>query len=175
MEFIKKILFDILIGVWFIIALFTTICLLSYNDFGVSTFGKNTLLIMDSDELEPDYIEGDLVVVKRSSDNKIAVGEKVFYYNSSMNSSVLVFLGEVEDKTEVSKTDTTYTIDGEHVSGEFVIGATKDAKVYNKAGMILGALTSRWGFMFFILFPMLFAIIYEVMMIVDAAKKNKND
>ena len=175
MEFIKKILFDILIGVWFIIALFTTICLLSYNDFGVSTFGKNTLLIMDSDELEPDYIEGDLVVVKRSSDNKIAVGEKVFYYNSSMNSSVLVFLGEVEDKTEVSKTDTTYTIDGEHVSGEFVIGATKDAKVYNKAGMILGALTSRWGFMFFILFPMLFAIIYEVMMIVDAAKKSKND
>ena len=175
MEFIKKILFDILIGVWFIIALFTTICLLSYNDFGVSTFGKNTLLIMDSDELEPDYIEGDLVVVKRSNDNKIAVGEKVFYYNSSMNSSVLVFLGEVEDKTEVSKTDTTYTIDGEHVSGEFVIGATKDAKVYNKAGMILGALTSRWGFMFFILFPMLFAIIYEVMMIVDAAKKNKND
>ena len=171
MEFIKKFLFDIIVAVWFVIALFTTICLLSYNDFGVTSFGKQTLLIMDSDELEPDYLEGDLVVVKRSSDNKIDVGEKVFYYNSAMNSNTLVFLGDVENKEEVSKTDTTYTIEGEHISGEFVIGATKDAKVYHKAGMILSALTSRWGFMFFILFPMLFAIIYEVMMILDAAKK----
>ena len=175
MELIKKILFDIIVGIWFVIALFTTICLLSYNDFGVTTFGKQTLLIMDSDELEPAYPEGSLVVVKRSSDNKIDVGEKVFYYNSAMNSNILVFLGDVEKKEEVSKTDTTYTIDGEHVSGEFVIGSTKDAKTYNKLGTILSALTSRWGFMFFILFPMLFAIIYEVMMIVDAAKKDKNE
>ena len=107
MELIKKILFDFIVGIWFVIALFTTICLLSYNDFGVTTFGKQSLLIMDSDELEPDYPEGSLVVVK--------------------------------------------------------------------LGRILSALTSRWGFMFFILFPMLFAIIYEVMMIVDAAKKDKNE
>ena len=175
MEKIKSFLIDALIVVWFLVAIFVTICLLSYNDFGVTVFGKNTLLIIDSDELEPKYNEGDLVIVKRVSDNKINVGDEVFYYNSAMNSNVLVFLGDVEDKNEVSKTDTTYTIEGEKVSGEFVIGPTTSAKVYPKLGKILGIITSKWGFMFIILFPMLFAVIYEVMMIADAVKKNKKE
>ena len=129
---------------------------------------------MDSDELEPAYPEGSLVVVKRSSDNKIDVGEKVFYYNSAMNTNTLVFLGKVEAKTEVSKTETTFTIDGERVSSEYVIGAVKDSKKFSKCGLVLSVLTSRWGFMFFVLFPLLFAIIYEIMMIVETTKKSKN-
>ena len=174
MEIIKKFLFGIIVAAWFIVALFTTICLLSYNDFGTSVFGKNTFLIMDSDELEPDYPEGDLVIVRRSSDSKIEVGEKVFYYNSAMNTNTLVFLGKVENKAEVSKTETTYTIDGERVSSEFVIGAVKDSKKFSKLGLVLSVFTSRWGFMFFVLFPLLFAIIYEIMMIVEASKKSKS-
>lgn len=170
MKLIKKILLNVVIIVWLIIALFTTICLLSFNKFGTSVIGKNTLLIIDSDELEPDYKEGDLLVIKRNSDSKINVGDKVFYYNSSMNTSTLVFVGEIEKKTSSGKSEPTYTIDKEKVSSEYIIGKTTSVKKYSKLGTVLGALTSKWGFLFFILFPMLFAIIYEIMAIVDSTK-----
>ena len=40
---------DILVTIWFLVAIFVTICLLSYNEFKVSTFGKYSFLIMDSE------------------------------------------------------------------------------------------------------------------------------
>ena len=175
MKRVKKIALNIIIAVWFIIAFFSTVCLLSYNEFGTTVLGKNTLLIIDNDELEPKYNEGDLLVVKRTSDNKIEKGQEVFYYNSAMNTSTLVFLGKVEDKEQVGKTDVTYTIDGTKVSGEYVIGNTDNVKTYHNLGTFLDAVTSKWGFLFFILFPMLFAIIYEVMMIIESGKEKKEE
>ena len=173
MKLLKKILVNIIIAVWFVIAFFSTICLLSYNDFGTTVLGKNTLLIIDNDELEPRYKEGDLLVVKRQSDSKINVDDEVFYFNSAMNTKTLVFLGKVQNKQSVGKSDVTYTIDNEKVSSEYVIGDVDSVKTYDGLGKFLGALTSKWGFLFFILFPMLFAIIYEVMMIIDQSKKEE--
>ena len=175
MNKIGKILFNIVIGVWLIVALFTTVCLLSYNEFKVTTFGKNTLLIIDSDELEPEVLEGDLLVVKRNSDAKINIGDKVFYYNSAKNTKVMIYNGFVQDKQEIDRKETTYTIDGEKVSGEYVIGRVESSKAYHKVGTILNIFTSKWGFMFMVILPTLFAIIYEIMMIFDAAQKSKNN
>ena len=67
----------IVIGIWLLVAIFVTVCLLLYNEFKVTTFGKTSLLIVDSDEMEPEFLEGDLLVVKRNSDNKINVGDRV--------------------------------------------------------------------------------------------------
>ena len=66
-----------MIGIWLLVAIFVTVCLLSYNEFKVTTFGKTSLLIVDSDEMEPEFLEGDLLVLKRNSDNKINVGDRV--------------------------------------------------------------------------------------------------
>ena len=49
------------------------------------------------------------------------------------------------------------------------------AKVYHKLGSILGVFTSKWGFMFLVIFPTLFAIIYEIIAIVDAARTSKRE
>lgn len=175
MKQVKKILISIVICMWFVIAFFSTICLLSYNDFGVAVFGKNTLLVMSDDELEPKYNEGDLLVIKRISDSKIQTGDEVFYYNSAMNTKSLVFYGKIEAKEETGKSDITYTINGEKVSSEYVIGETNNIKTYHKVGTLLNVITSKWGFLFFILFPMLFAIIYEVMMIIEQGKGKKEE
>ena len=172
---IGSLLLDVVIGAWLILAIFVTICLLSYNQFQVTTFGKNTILIMDSDAMEPDFMEGDLLLVKRNSDSKINVGDKVFYYNSAMNSNVWIYLNTVQDKKEITRDETTYTIDDESVSSDYIIGSAKDVKVFHKAGTWLGIFTSRWGFMFLVIFPTLFAIIYEIMMIVDARREIKAD
>ncbi len=165
----------VVISIWFLVAIFVTVCLLSYNEFKVTTFGKNSFLIIDSDEMEPDFLEGDLLIVKRNADNKIDIGDKVFYYNSFMDSSVLIYLDTVQNKYPVTKTETTYVLDGERVSGEYVIGKSENAKVFHKWGTILGVLTSKWGFMFLIIFPTLFAIMYEIAMIIEMAKEKDED
>ena len=173
MKKIGSLILDILIGVWLVLAIFVTICLLSYNEFKVTSFGKNTLLIIDSDAMEPDFIEGDLLIIKRNSDNKINIGDKVFYYNSAMNSNVWIYLDTVQDKIPVTRDETTFVLNDTSVSGEYIIGKVESAKVYHKYGTYLGIFTSRWGFMFLVIFPTLFAIIYEIMMIVEARRELK--
>ncbi len=175
MKKVGKVLLEIVIGCWFLIAIFVTVCLLSYNSFNVTTLGKSSLIIIDSDELEPEYMEGDLVVVKRNSDSKINVGDKVFYYNSAVNSKVLIYSDEVQEKEKVNKTETTYVLDGQKVSGEYIIGKLDTTKAYHGLGALLGVFTSRWGFMFLVIFPTLFAIIYEIMLVVEARRAMKKE
>ena len=73
---VGKVIRNILIIIWFVIAVFVTACLLSYNEFKVSTFGKTSLVIIDNDEMEPDYFEGDLLLIKRVSDS-ITILQKI--------------------------------------------------------------------------------------------------
>lgn len=173
MKTIGNFLLDIVIGVWLVAAIFVTVCLLSYNDFKVSTFGSTSLLILDDDSMEPEFMEGDLLIVKRNSDNKINVGDKVFYYNSEMDSNVWIYLDAVEEKTPITRDETSFKLAGKTVSGQYIIGKADGSKVMHHAGTILGIFTSRWGFMFLVIFPTLFAIIYEIMMIIDARRDMK--
>ena len=173
MRKIGNFLLDIVIGVWLIVAIFVTVCLLSYNDFGVSTFGRTSLLIIDADTMEPDFYEGDLVIVKREGDNKINVGDKVFYYNSLKDSATWIYYDAVQEKTPITRDETTFKLADVAVSGEYVIGRAEGAKVMHKAGTILKIFTSKWGFMFLVIFPTLFAIIYEIMIIIDAHREVK--
>ena len=175
MRKLGKIIIDFFITLWFIIAIFVSVCLLSYNDYKTTVLGNNTLIIIDNDQLEPQYHEGDLVVVKRNSDNKINIGDKIFYYNSAKTSSVFIFNGEVTDKETVSNFETTFTVNDSKVSGEYVIGKLDTAKVFNGLGTVLGILTSKWGFMFLIILPTLFAIVYEIMMIIELIREGKNE
>ena len=175
MKKLGKIIIEILVTFWFLVAVFVSVCLLSYNSYKTTVLGNNTLIIIDNDELEPNFKEGDLVIVKRSSDSKINVGDKIFYYNSAKTSTVFILTGEVTDKETVTNFESTFTVNDNKVSGEYVIGKFEGAKVYSKLGTILGILTSKWGFLFLIILPTLFAIVYEIMMIVTAIKENKQN
>ena len=175
MEKIIKIIRNTLVIIWFIIAIFVTACLLSYNEFKVSTFGKTSLLIIDSDEMEPEFKEGDLLIVKRNSDAKINVGDQIFYYNTSKDSDTNIYTDEVKEKETVTKSETTFILNEGKVSGDYVIGTKNNTKSYHKLGTILGVLTSKWGYMFLVIFPTLFATIYEVIMIVDLAKSKEKE
>ena len=177
MKIIKTIVIDALICVWFLGALISIVCLLSYNEFATTQIGNYTFLIIDSDDMQAKYgyKEGDLLIVKRTSDKNMKVGESAFYYDSSKKSSVLVYAGEIESITPVTPSESTFKISGVKVSGEYVIGTMNKVGVYHHAGTILSVMTSKWGFMFFIIFPTLFLIIYEIMMIVESFKEDKDE
>ena len=66
-------------------------------------------------------------------------------------------------------------LDGQKVSGEYIIGKLDTTKTYHGLGTLLGIFTSRWGFMFLVIFPTLFAIIYEIMLVVEARRAMKKE
>ena len=56
-----------------------------------------------------------------------------------------------------------------------MIGPANGAIVYHKWGLVLSIFESRWGFMFLVIFPTLFAIVYEIYSIIEEAKEIKED
>jgi len=166
---------SVVVGAWLIIAIFVTVCLLSYNEFNVTVIGKSSFLIIDNEELEPDFMDGDLVIVKRQSDKKMAIGDKVFFYNGNKSNEYLINVGRITDKDEVTATETSYEVEGKVISGSYVIGKVDSSKVMHNVGLVLRIFESRWGYLFLVILPVLFALVYEVMKIIEEVKKTRRE
>lgn len=170
MKKILKIIGIVLIVIYCIVAITLTVFLLNYNDYNITVLGDKTLIIVRDDELEPNYQEGDLVVVTKNSNRDIVVGDKIFFYDLDKD-TITVNLGNVISKENITKKETTFTMDGEYpLSSEYVIGKTSTSKVYHNLGGILAFLESKMGFLFLIIFPILVLFIYEVFMVIKEIK-----
>lgn len=158
----KRTLGNLVIIAYVIIAIAVTICLLNYNEYSVTEFGKKTLILITDDSLEPDYLDGALVVAEKGNLDKIEVGEKIFFYNDKD-----IKLGEVKQVNKYEGISTTFILDGNHqVIEDDVIGSEKNTKTYNKIGKILSILESKWGFLFLIIFPSVLAFLHEIFQVV---------
>ena len=171
----KKILINLFIVIYAIIAIFVTVCLLSYNDYKVTVFGKYSLIIIDSNEIKGDYKKGSLVIV--DGDVEPNVGEKTFFYNVLGKNEIT--LAEVENKQTYKNQETTYTFDEDLlVSQSSIIGSTKNTTVIPYAGTILAILESKWGYLFLIVLISLLAFLYEITKAIEdirAYKKGDTD
>lgn len=171
MKYVVKILKGILITIWAVVAVFVTICLLSYNEYNVTEFGNYTMLIIDSDELEPEYMENDLVILKKQGQNKYVAGMDIFFYSGNKLSTQFVNKGTITDVVHYNDSESMYYINDKKVTYSNVIGNAETAKVYNGYGLPLSILESRWGFMLFIILPTLFALVYEIYALAVEVKK----
>lgn len=169
----KKTILNIIFVVYIVIAVFVTICLLSYNQFKVTEFGNYSLVIIDDDSLSPDYNKGDLVIVDKGVE--VIPGDKAFFYDSSDRQTEVV-LGEVENIEKVTETESTYTFEGEHkISSEYVLGGEMGAESIPVVGTVLSVLESKWGFLFLIVLPALLAFFYQITVVVSDIKNSKED
>ena len=172
-----KILGVIILIPYVIIAITLTVFLLNYNDYGVTEIGGKTLIIVNDDSLQPNYKKGDLVVVDNAKNDDINENDYIFFYEESREKkTVIINLGRVISKKEVNETETTYKLEGDvDFSSEYVIGTTKDAKVYSSLGSVLSVLESRWVFLIFIIIPILFIFLYEIYEFILEVKKNMKE
>lgn len=166
----KKIISNTIFTLYFIIAIFVTICLLSYNDYKVSVFGKTSFIIVSDNKMEP-FSKGDLVIVE--NDDEIQKGDKIFYYYT-YNEQVKVKIGTVAD-VEQKTSETTYSIDGKNYSNKLIIGKVSDTKIMKNAGTVLGILESKWGFLFLIVLPALLAFVNQLIIVVSGIKETKEN
>lgn len=158
----KRALGNLVVIAYVIIAIAVTLCLLNYNEYNVTEFGEDTLILITDDSLEPDYLDGDLVVAKKGNLDKVEVGDKIFFYNDKD-----IKLGEVKQINTYEGISTTFILDGNHqVIEDDVIGSEEGTKVYNKVGKVLSILESKWGFLFLIIFPSVLAFLHEIFQVI---------
>lgn len=168
---IKKIFIGIIVVVFFSFAIGITILLLNYNDYGLTQFDDETLVIIKDEISSEDFKKGDLVIVKEKKLEDINIGDEVFAYKVNSKGEVSIELGvvgetSIEDEALSFENGDTYAID-------FIIGSSD--KVYEDIGTYLGLLESRWGFLFIILVPSFLIFIYEIYALVVEIKYGKDE
>ena len=160
---------SIIVILYFVIAIFVTICLLTFNEFKVSQFGDKTLVIIDEDYEEFKYKKGDLVIVGLSGYEKAEAGDTVFFYKDYG-----IKIAEIKKKNDYGEAGINFNIDGNYqVVKEDIVGTSANQKVIRKVGGILKLLESKWGFLFLIVFPSLLAFLREIReLILEITNKN---
>ena len=166
----KRTLGNLVVIVYVIVAITVTLCLLNYNEYNVTVFGNNSLILITDDSLTPDYVEGDLVIAKKEKLDEIEEGDKIFFYNEND-----IKLGEVKQINKYEGISSTFILDGNHqIVEDDVIGSEDNVKVYHNLGKILSILESKWGFLFLIIFPSVLAFLHEIFQVV-VELGNKDD
>lgn len=166
----------IIISVWLLFAIVATICLISFNDYSVSEIGNHSIFIIDNDRLEPTFKENDLVIAKKASQNKYKVGDNAFFYLENPADQVFINYGKITKIETADHAEASYYFgDTDIVAHSKMIGIADNAKVYHGWGLVLSIFESRWGFMFLVIFPTIFAIVYEIYSIIEEARSGKDE
>lgn len=158
---IGSILWTFLEAVIIVYVICITMVILLRNKFGYTQIEKLTFVTMQEDTYE--YIdkakEGDLLVVKSSK--KIEVGDVIYYY-ININNQYVVKSGAVREVTQ-GETTALYILNddiGTTVASTKVLG--KESNLYPTWGTVLDILTSRFGFLFLVLLPIMIVFIYQI-------------
>lgn len=147
----RKVVFNVFICIYVVITILVTYILLSYNEHNVAEFNKFYLI---SDK-------SDLVVINK--DDNINIGDNVYYYdnknivNSSIVSDISIDIYKLDNGITIGKDD--------------ILGNMNNSRKYSSLGSVYHVLTSKWGYLFIIVFPMLIAFVYEIYEIVKEIKK----
>ncbi len=163
----KKVLINILIILYFLITIIVTYSLLSYNKYNiVETDNKYILTIKEENN---DFKQSDLLIIKKTSDYK--KGDYVFYYDTYAT-KITVKYAKVGNVKKINAKEKEIELDNNLIlSSENILGRKQDTSSYKMLGTIFNLLTSKWGYLFVIIFPMLIAFIYELYAIFKEIKK----
>lgn len=176
MSKVFSVLKGLVISVWLLCAIASTICLISYNDFGVSEIGNYSVFVIDSDRLEPTFMENDLVIAKKTATNNYNVGDYAFFYLENPADAVFINYGKITKVERQEGAESSYYFGQKDiVAHSKMIGLANKSIVYHKWGLVLSIFESRWGFMFLVIFPTIFAIVYEIYSIIEEAKTDRHE
>ena len=166
---------NFLIIAYIVLIIFVTICLLSYNDYKMTVFGKNTLVPIIDEDLEPDYTLGDLLIIKKNKLSQVDIGDVIFFYRT-VSGETSINYAKVIATERVTDNEFTYTVEGNYrFSSERFIGKAETATVIPKIGKFLSVLQSKWGFLFLGVFPSLIAFLYTLYSVVVEVRDDDDD
>jgi len=164
----KKYIINILLLIYFVIAIPVTFLLINYNDYNVTEFKKNTLIITNN-TLEEKYPKSSLLLVKNNKVSDVKIGDTVIYYDTRYSPVEIKC-----DKVSEIITDTnTYVLgaDSVYISKEHIIGNQDAVKIYPILGSIIKSLTSKLGYLLLIILPIFGLFCLEVYLLIKEIKE----
>ena len=157
----KKFFVNLLIIIYFCIAIAVTVCLISYNEYKVSQIGNKTLILSTDEELDEIANRGDLLIVEKSKNKDLNVGDKVFFY-AVEGDEVTISAAKITMKDDKYSKNIRYIVEGDYkLSDKYIIGKVDQTTTVPHLGSILKFLESRLVFLFLIVFPSFIAFLYE--------------
>lgn len=166
----KRHLFRVIIALYILVSAIVTTFLLHFNDYRVSVFGDNSIIL--SDGSIDGYSDGSLLIVEKDLDD-ISKGDKIFFYNT-YDKDVSIELETVMGIDDITGSEKTFLLsNGKYLSSEYIIGNVDDTEVIGLVGYMLGLLESKWGFLFIIILPMLLLLMYEISMLIRIMKPDR--
>lgn len=161
-----------IISIWVVLAIFATICLISANKHGVSEFGDYSLFVMDNNSLKPTFLKYDIILVKKDLETDYNTNDYVFFYKGNRDIKSYLNYGQIIDVERNENAEDNFIFHGDtKISYGNVIGKGNGAIVMHKLGIVLNVLESKWGFMFIIILPTIYAVVYEIYAIAIEVKK----
>ena len=163
----KKIVVNVLIILYFLVAVVVTYALLSYNKYNIVETKDKYILTIKEDN--PDFKKSDLLVVKKSQDLKEK--DYVFYYDTYAT-KVTVKYAKIKQIKTINEEEQEINLENDLVlSSENILGSKQNTISYAIIGTVFNVLTSKWRYLFIIIFPMLIAFIYELYAIAKEVKR----
>ena len=179
MKNILKVIRNVLLGVVmvtyfsFIVAISTL--LLNKNEYGVTQFDDNVLILVDEKISNENYSDGTLVVLETKELKDLKVGDEIFIYQpNKKDKSVEIIISEIESiHLEVDSPYVTITNNGTAWGEDFVAGV--QVKTVNKLGGFLNFIESKWVFFILLIIPCFFILLYEIYLLIIAIKFDDED
>lgn len=157
----KRVITNIFIIIYFIIAILVTVCLLAYNEFKVTQLGDYTLISATDEELEDVANKGDLIIAKKVSAKNINVDDKVMFFMKTKEETFIT-AAKITDKQQNGIRSYTYLVEGDYrLSDKYIIGKTEECVKIPHLGTVLQILESKYVFLFLVVFPSFILFLYE--------------
>lgn len=163
MKKLGKIILKVIEFVIILYVILISTVLLCRNKYGYTQFGERTIVTMGQKDTKylKEFDQKDLVVFQAVDFEEASVGDEIYYY-AIENEKYVIQKGTISDKSGEAS-DAIYTIaeaETKEISDDKVLG--KLDNVYHNIGQVLFFLSSRIGFLIFVLLPILVLFIYEI-------------
>lgn len=159
----KRIIGAILFVIYSIIAITVTVLLLSFNEYNVSEIGDYTVYIVKDDALEPEYKQGSILLIRKTSDKHVQVGDELFLYKVISSNEYEIVTRTLTQKTQQGNHIVYSVTAGENYDNSYFIGKASEVTVIDGPwGTILSILESKWGYLFCIVIVSLLLFLQEV-------------
>ena len=157
----KKNVIRVLVVIYIVIAVLTTFSLLTYNNLHISEFNKKSFVKLTEDV--NNFKKGSLVILDKPE--SYVASDNVLYCVLKKEKCVVTY----------GKVDTVMSgapmINNQIISESMVIGKVDNARVIPAIGYIMNFLESRWGYLCFVVLPVLVGFIYELRVVLKESKK----
>ena len=148
--------------IYVLLSIVVTKFLLDRNDYGAFETGSNYYIC--NKEIK-EFGSTNLVQFEKSDDYSSLINNKVYYFDESKNLKNDVLVG-------YDKEGKVFTIGEEKHNIEQLLGVPK--KGYFLLGIIINFLTTKVFYLIFIIVPVAFLFVYEIYLLVDYIRGNKN-